>query len=198
MANAQSGAGAILFAERQWTSRRIVLICLAYGVGLGVVACLLGSAVTDTKAVWTSIFPWFVGIGVAMALFFWTMNVLRKLEVRQSVLRIGRTPIAYGYIQEAYFVNPEEAKTISKGIEGRVPKLGLLMFMMTRKEWNRIHGNWWQPWMKDAIFVQLKPGSPVITDKWLIGTRHPQQLLELIQAGMARATAPAEAAPSPA
>jgi hypothetical protein len=36
--------------------------------------------------------------------------------------------------------------------------------------------------MKDALLVRLKPDSKVITDDWLIGTRHPQQLLELIRA----------------
>jgi hypothetical protein len=128
-----------------------------------------------------------------MALFVWGLNFVRKLQVKPAVLRLGRRPIPLAAIESARYIERGEAKRFKRSVRWTP---------LEPATWGRrsaAFGVWWQPWMKDAIFVQLKPGSKVITDRWLIGTRNPQQLLELLLAGADPATrqpAPSGAAPS--
>src|SRR5471032_1925876 len=115
MGGGQSEAGGVLYEERQWSSPGIILICLGFWVGLGLGGCVLASA-TGTKAVWTSIFPWFVGVGVGLALLIWGLNFFKKLQVKPAVLRLGRRPIPLAAIESARYIERGEAKRFYRSV----------------------------------------------------------------------------------
>jgi hypothetical protein len=185
-----AAGGRVLYQERQWPSLGILLFGLLPLPLVGVVICAV-IANHGSRGAWTSVFPWFVGSGVFNALMFWGIQVARRMQVRENVLQMGREAIPYGDIQDARFVHDAEAALVLDRMTGSARRRG--GFVLSMNEWNRIHGSWRQPWMHDAIYVELKPGARAVTDKWLIGTRHPQELMRLIEDGMARAQAPASA-----
>jgi Protein of unknown function (DUF3093) len=184
----------VLFEQRQWASRRILIQGVSFGIVIGLIACGI-SARLGIAHVWTSIFPWFVGAGLGTAALIWIGQVLMRMQVQQSGLQMGRVWIPYSAIESARFLDAAEAKRVMLLIGGRAQRRG---FPLTRKEWRRIHGNWWQPWMGEAIYLQIKPGSDVITDKWLIGSHRLDEVMRLIQEGMVRAHAAPDAATAPA
>ncbi len=160
--------------------RRICAFIFLVVFAIDVVFSIIGT-LTGAPDVWTVSFPSFVVIGLLCALIFWGVNFFRELRVRPDGLQFGRRFVPFSAIESARHVDHVEAKRVQSTMR---------YSMLVPSTWGqkkRLNGVWWQRWMDGAIFVHLKPGSRVITDDWLIGTRHPQELMELIQAGISQA-----------
>lgn len=160
---------------------------IAAGVVLGALGVWI--APSGGTSPWLTTFPWFVAAGVVVTLVLWGTNRSRKLTVSPDQLRMARRAIPFAAIETVRLVDRSEAKRIVETM--RYSPLRPSTYGHRKRQ----YGAWWQPWMDGGILVHLKPGSRAITDDWLIGTRHPQQLLELIQAGLSRSPSGAGAPP---
>jgi Protein of unknown function (DUF3093) len=184
----------VLYEERQWSPWWVYALAFTIGPAFVISAAVLGD-LTGAPFGWTIGLSFAVGMGVICAAVIWGVS-LRKLTVQSGGLRLGRRWIPFSDVESARYVDHEEAQRIAKTM--KYTPLLPSTYGQRKRQW----GSRRQPWMKDAILVHLKPGSPAITDDWLIGTRHPQQLIELFQTGIAQApstsSAPADVAASPA
>ncbi len=156
-----------------------LLYCLPLVLLVGVIGLFAANA--GASDVWTLDFPLLAAAALLATSLIWATNRSRKLQVRADRLQMSRRPIRFAEIESARYVDHQEAKRLQ----------GSMRYSPLRPtSWGnrkRQYGAWWQPWMKGGIFLHLKPESAVITHDWIIGTRHPQELLELIQAGIDQA-----------
>jgi Protein of unknown function (DUF3093) len=158
----------------------VALLCFLPLFAIGAVLSFV-AARTGASDVWTVGFPGLVACALLVALILWGTNRSRKLEVHASRLRMGRRSVPFAAVENARYIDHAEAKRIQATM--RYSPLRPTSWGNRKRQ----YGAWWQPWMDGAILLRLKPGSLAITDDWLIGTRHPQQLIELIQAGVDQA-----------
>jgi hypothetical protein len=170
---------AVPFEERRWTPWWVILG--PGGAMIAVGAALTPAASHDgTTSNWITAFPFCLVGGLVLMLVCWGNDFFRKVQVRTDELRLGRARVPYEWIDSVRYVDHAEAKRVAKTMR-YVPNIP-----STWRNRRRAYGAYWQPWMKDALFLHVRHGLGLKTDDWLIGTRHPQELLELILSGMDR------------
>jgi hypothetical protein len=191
VAKTQPGSSSNLYEERLTTPWWVVALAFAIGPAVAIPAMVIGAA-TGAPSPWTAGVVLLFVLGGIFAAIFWAIG-LRTVIVRPEGLRLGRRRVAFADIESVRSVDRAEAKRLQSTMRYSPIRPS------TWSQRNRAYGAWWQRWMNDPILVRLKPGVSAVTSDWLIGTRHRQELLDLIESGMQHGTlttVPPDAAPS--